>query len=236
VIYPRLMPSDTRDRMRKRLLAVQGPLQFIAGYLAMKWYERAQNNSEQSQSVLLLYDFLAPASIEPEFVEIITRIAAVQKWHSVVFIGGKEMNEILAGYYAGSMEKLRHAVGEDHFDEIYLARDYCGYGSPLIINAYKNAARVMYGDSLGIVGNEAAISGFNWDSPIIAVLSYCKRFLKGRIYGKPVRLRFDAAVLTLPIACSRGYLDGTPLLVPSIEFVTSGVKSIYDNLGGLSGC
>ena len=65
--------------MKKRLLAVQGPLQFIAGYIAMKWYENIKWGSENSESVLLMYDFLMPENIEPEFVNVITKLASLQK-------------------------------------------------------------------------------------------------------------------------------------------------------------
>src|ERR1039458_8078248 len=150
--------------MKSRLLAVQGPLQFIAGLLAMEWYKKIKDSSEESKSVLLMYDFLAPESIEPELFEVITRMASVRVWHSVVFISSNDMGSIMKGSYSSSIRRLCDTIGEYDFDEIYLARDFCGHGSPLIINAYRNANKIIYGDSLGVVGNEAGINSFNWQT------------------------------------------------------------------------
>jgi hypothetical protein len=220
--------------MKKSLLAVQGPLQFVAGFLAMQWFEQIKNDPEECTSVLLLYDFLAPESIELELVEVINRLASVHEWHSVIFIGGKSMEVIMNGTYSNSIRKLRDTIGESVFDEIYLARDYCGHGSSLIMNAYKSASRIIYGDSLGIVGNEAGINVFNWQAPMRSILSVAKRFLRRCLYGGPDRLRFEVAVLTLPITCSADYLDDITLWIPAKEFVVATVKSIYDNLNELS--
>jgi hypothetical protein len=220
--------------MKSRLLAVQGPLQFIAGLLAMEWYKKIKDSSEESKSVLLMYDFLAPETIEPELFEIITRMASVRVWHSVVFISSKDMGSIMKGSYSSSIRRLCDTIGEYDFDEIYLARDFCGHGSPLIINAYRNAKKIIYGDSLGVVGNEAGINSFNWHSPATSLLSVCKRLLRERLYGAPDRLQFNAAVLTLPIVCSNGYLDDVPLFIPRIDFVVSTIQSVYQKLSNLS--
>jgi hypothetical protein len=219
--------------MKSRLLAVQGPLQFIAGLLAMEWFKKIKDTSQESKSVLLMYDFLAPESIEPELFEIITRMASVQAWHSVVFISSKDMGRIMTGSYSGSIRRLRDFIGEHDFDEIFLARDFCGHGSPLIVNAYRNSDKIMYGDSLGVVGNEAGVNSFNWHSPASSMLALCKRILRERIYGAPDRLQFDAAALTLPIVCSKGYLDDVPLFIPAIDFVLGTIQSVYQKLTDL---
>jgi hypothetical protein len=217
--------------MTKRLLAVQGPMQLIAGYLAMEWYKQiGGQGSDESKPVLLLYDFLAPEEVEPEFVEIILQLASIREWDSVIFIGCKEMRKIMWRRYANSKDKLAKIIGQDEFDEIYLARDHCGHGSALIINAYKTAKRITYGDSLGWVENDPAFSRFNWQSPATSLLSMCKAYLRKHFLGGPERLPFDAAVLTLPIVCSKGYLAGLPLFVPKKEFVTDALKSMYQKL------
>lgn len=220
--------------MKKKLLAVQGPLQFIAGYIAMKWYENINRGSENSESVLLMYDFLMPENIEPEFVNVITKLASLQKWHSIIFISNTDMTEIMKGKYTGCIKKLKIAIGESEFDEIYLARDYCGNGSPLIVNAYPDSSRITYGDSLGLVGNEAIFNNFNWRSPVRSILSLCKKTLLGFLYGSPEKFAFDAAVLTLPQDWSGNYLNYVQLMVPEKSHVVNTLMAIYANLIDLS--
>jgi hypothetical protein len=219
--------------MRSRLLAVQGPLQFLAGLLAMEWYQKVRAESGQFKSILLLYDFLAPEHVEADLCQVINRIAGIRPWHAVIFISGKDMRAMLQGRYSESMQRLRHLIGEDDFDEIFLARDYCGYGSSLIVSTYRNAKRIMYGDSLGIVGNEAALGGVNWNAPFRWLMSRGKQLMRDWLFGGPDRLKFDAAVLTLPIVCSTGYLDEIPLLVPNRELVVDTIRAMYGKLGEL---
>ena len=220
--------------MTKRLLAVQGPIQLIAGYLALDWYRQmAGENCDESKPVLLLYDFLSPEEVEPEFVDIITRMATVHEWHSIIFISGNDMRRTLWRGYASSIRELRKLIGQDEFDEIYLSRDWCGHGSPLLINAYKTARKITYGDSLGWVENEpAAIGRFNWESPVSSFLSICKTRVRRSLLGWPEKLPFDAAVLTLPIVCSKGYLTGLPLFVPKREFVVNAIEFMHEKLIG----
>lgn len=216
--------------MRKRLLAVQGPIQFIAGYIAMEWYKNIKHGSENSEDVLLMYDFLMPEHMEPEFVNAITRMATQFKWHSIVFISSAEMSEIMKGNYSKRIEKLHSTLGVVSFDEVIIGRDFCGDGSPLVINAYPSATRILYGDSLGIVGNEAITDLFDWRWPIRSLASRCKRFLLDLIHGKHEKFTFDAAVLTLPVDWSGTYLVGLPLLIPDRDFV---VKNITVMIGQL---
>jgi hypothetical protein len=58
-------------RLRKCLLAVQGPLQFIAGLIAMEWYGQVKHGSSESEAVLLLYDFYVSEQLEKSLEEVI---------------------------------------------------------------------------------------------------------------------------------------------------------------------
>ena len=58
--------------MRKRLLAVQGPTQFLAGYIAMEW-ERESEGLEPMDTVVLSYDFLMTKSQENELADVNNR-------------------------------------------------------------------------------------------------------------------------------------------------------------------
>lgn len=200
----------------------------------MEWYKKVKYSSEDSESVLLMYDFLMPENIEPEFVEVITHMAALHRWRTVVFISSAEMVAIMKGSYSECIKKLHSAVGESSFDEIYLARDFCGDGSPLIINAYPESTRVIYGDGFGIVGNEQELSGnFDWRLPVRSFYWCCKRALKNFLYGGPERLPFHVAVLSLPQVWSKTYLEGMELLVPKREFILRTIMAVYSHLNDL---
>jgi Alpha-2,8-polysialyltransferase (POLYST) len=220
--------------MKKRLLAVQGPLQFIAGYIAMEWYKKMQPNVDSCETVLLMYDFLMPEDMERQFVEVITELSLLQKWENVVFINGPEMHQVMKGAYSSSIEKLQGLIGKTDFDEIYIGRDFCGDGSPLILNAYPGAARIIYGDSFGLVGNEAVCDNFDWRSPFRSVASRCKKYLTDAMNGTHQKLPFDTAVLTLPLDWSGNYLDNLPLLVPEKTFVVKTIERLSSELAELN--
>jgi hypothetical protein len=220
--------------MKKRLLAVQGPIQFIAGHIAMEWYSHVKHDAEPSNTVLLMYDFLMPENMEPEFVGVIKRLAAPFKWNSIVFISSAGMAEIMKGSYSKRIEKLHDAVGETLFDELIIGRDFCGDGSPLVVNAFPMATRIIYGDAFGIVGNESITDHFDWRTPLRSLASRCKAALLDLIHGKHKKYPFDAAVLTLPLDWSGTYLDSLELMVPSRGFVVNEIKEMSAAIPELS--
>lgn len=219
--------------MKKRLLAVQGPLQFIAGFIAMDWYGKSRGETHY-ETVLLMYDFLMPEALEPEFTAVITRLASVGSWKRVVFIGADRMKSIMQGSYAGSIAGIRDAIGETGFDEIFLARDFCGDGSPLLGNAYPDAHKVAYGDSFGLVADRAQFSDFDARRPIRSTLSACKKLARRAVLGGHRRFAFDTAVLSLPLDLSKGELDGVSLMVPSKQHVQRTIHAIAAGLGDLN--
>lgn len=206
-------------RTVRRLLAVQGTIQFIAGYIAMEWYRQVKHRGEPVETVLLMYDFLMPEELEAGFVQTITRLAAPFPWLSIQFIGAARMATINRGKYRDRVAAMRAAVDHAGFDELIIGRDFCGDGNALLINAYPGAARILYGDSFGIVGNESVTELFNWRNPLRALASRAKVWLLGCINGRPRRYRFDTAVLSLPMDWSGHYLDDLELLVPAKQFV-----------------
>lgn len=221
--------------IKKRLLAVQGPLQFVAGYIAMDWYGKSADANTDYQSVLLLYDFLLPEELEAEFAAVITRLADVANWHKIVFIGATRMRAITNGRYDAALATLREELGELAFDELYLARDFCGDGSMLIGNAYPDAHKHAYGDSFGLVADRAQFADFNPQAPLRSILSACKKRARRALLGGPRRFAFERAVLSLPLDLSRGELDGVTLTVPSKAHVQGTVQAIAERLGELRG-
>lgn len=219
------------------LVGVQGPLQLCAGLIAMEWYGLIKRGSAEAEAVLLLYDFLVAPEQEGPIVEAIMQIASAIKWQKIVFIGGEEMNEINLTDRGARITKLKNKIGTYDFDEIFLARNYIGMGSTLILNSYPKATRVAYGDGFGLVGTQIFTEVFSSNIANLfgRFVRVGKKVLFGqmsvtgiynRIQGVVKRklnievlplLPFDAAVLVLPIDYSGVYLDHIPLYVPSRE-------------------
>jgi len=219
--------------MKRRLLTVQGPLQFITGYVAFDWYRRLTEGTEDAEAVLLLYDFLAPPDIESAIADSVMQLVDRSAWSRVVFIRSNEMAAIMRGKYTRSIERLHAALGCSHFDEIFLARDHVGDGSPLLINAYPDATRLAYGDSFGLVGQRGVLDALAWSSPLRSLLAAARRGARRALWGGPKIIPFDAAVLTLPLDLSGTYLSQTRLVVPPREHVVRCIEQITAQLDGL---
>ena len=216
--------------MTKTLLAVQGPMQFIAGYIAMSWYQKQSGQPDDEEAILLMYDFLMPPHLEKDFADTILQLSAFRRWGKIVYIDSIQMRTISNARYSRSMAGLKRLIGASTFDEIYLARDYCGFGSPLIINCYAEATKITYGDSLGLVGNEQVFNPFDWMSPFHSVLSLAKQFTRKILLGGPSKFPFDKAVLTTPMDWSGHYLQNIRLHVPTREHAVETINTIYTNM------
>lgn len=213
--------------MTRRLLAVQGPLQFITGFTAFDWHRRLQPAAGAEESVLLLYDFLARPDIEPAMAEAVRQLSGIAPWSKIVFISGPQMAQVMRGRYRDSMRRLKQILGVEHFDEIFLARDHTGHGSALLMNTYAAAAKYAYGDSFGLVGQPAPVLRFNRQAPVRSALSLAKHGASRLLLGGPKPHAFDAAVLALPMDMSGGsYFARTRLVVPPLEHVAHCVRAI----------
>lgn len=213
--------------MKRRLLTVQGPLQYIAGYIAFRW-----NNPPLSdvEDVLLLYDFLSAPQIEDQIAEVVRTISTSSPWARVVFVSGREMRSLMRSRYSHSIRRLRTLIGGDHFDEIYLARDHIGHGSPLLLNAYPTARKLSYGDSFGLVGQRESLGAL--EAPV-SIQMQLRFLLRRLLLGGPRHIGFDGAVLSLPIDMSGSYLRSVELIVPSKTHVLACMEQVYGTVPDL---
>lgn len=217
--------------MKKRLLTVQGPLQFITGYIAFDWYRKMQGDGDDAETVLLLYDFLAAPEIEQQIVSTIMKLSQASRWTRTVFLSSTDMKDIMRGRYSKAVERLRTVLGSSSFDEIFLARNYIGDGSPLLVNAYSSATKLAYGDSFGMVGQPAR-TGSGWASPR-ELLDNLRSRVRDILVGRPVTPGFDAKILTLPLDMSNTGLPAPPLVVPSRDHAVDCVRTMHAGIEGL---
>lgn len=207
--------------MIRRLLAVQGPLQYITGHIAFTW---KQVSGQPSEDTLLLYDFLSATEVEEQIARTVSSLASTSQWKRIVHVQGQQMDELMRRRYSRSIDGLRQLVGEYAFDEIYLARDHVGNGSALLLNAYPHARKYSYGDSFGLVGQQEGMKRLEEPKSLRAFLRSLARRL---LLGCPSPIAFDEAVLSLPIDMSGSLLKTLPLAIPSRDHVLSDLSSIY---------
>jgi hypothetical protein len=224
------MSKKGECHLRKCLLAVQGPLQLIAGLIALEWYGQVKHDSSESEVVLLLYDL---SEVEKPLEEAIRTLSGVRSWKRIVFISEKEMSRIMKRRYSKSILELRSAIGESSFNELIIARDFFGIASPLIMNAYSDAAKIAYGDGFGFVGYEGDVVP-RWSWSLKAMRIHLSAFVRRVLFGSPKRFSFDAAVLTLPIDMSGSYLRDIPLLVPQRDYALAILQECSNQLPELN--
>jgi hypothetical protein len=221
--------------MRKRLLTVQGPLQFITGYIAFTSPLPGRGDDGPTEDVLLLYDFLCDPALEDAIAESVRQLSGVQPWSRVVLIRGSEMATLMRARYSTCIRRLHGLLGHERFDEIYLARDHIGHGSPLLMNAYPEAVKRAYGDSFGLVGQHTMVKKPTDGTPILATWARrAKALARHVLVGVPRDIPFDEAVLTLPMDASGRYFATTPLRVPERPHVVACVERLYAAMPALA--
>ncbi|MGN6830468.1 polysialyltransferase family glycosyltransferase [Paucibacter sp. M5-1] len=215
--------------MKKRLLTVQGPLQYLAGLIAYTHGIPAGESWDDSENVLLLYDFLAAPEIEDDIAAAVRQLSAGKAWSRVVYITQAEMEAFARRRHGRNVRDLQLRLGSDRFNEIYLARDQIGLGSPLLMDTYSGAIKRAYGDSLGLVGQSAESNVFR-SSTRPRWVERSRAIAKRLLLGVPRKVGFDEAVLTLPMDLSGRFFDHTALVVPPREHVVACVEALSSSL------
>lgn len=219
---------------KRRLLTVQGPLQFIAGYVALSWQKEVEDRGIASEDHLLLYDFLTSKSTESDLARTVLELSRVSSWKKITFLTAVEMSSIMSTRYQKSIDRLTDLLQHSNFDEIYLARDCVGHGSALILNSYPNARRIAYGDSFGLFGMPETLRKSSWKSSLRTLNSQLRNSLRKVFRGGPAVLPFHVATLSIPIINSGASLNGISLQVPSKQHVLSCIDRICVAQKGLA--
>ena len=210
----------TNPKKLTRVVTCQGGIQLVAALAALRSREEEQQNSGSEyeyEDFLVIYDLYAPDPQLPQFADAVRTMAeALQNWKSIVYFTRSQMEEFDAQLAAGIklevFERVRKLLGIAAADEVYLCRNW-QFGNRLLLNVYRDAWKVCYGDSIGIYFSEAYFSPVvtkNGGPPLKAVvrqqLGRIKRSLQGKLTGhdsplKPVMLdeiEFDMGYFLLP--------------------------------------
>lgn len=208
----------TGTRKFKRVVTCQGGIQLVAALAALETREAEQQRSDvEYEDYLVIYDLYAPDSQLPQFKDAVQRMAqALRDWKSIVYFSKEQMIEFDQQLTLATMsqvyQRIRDLVGVAEADEIYLCRNW-QFGNSLMLNVYRDAWKVCYGDSIGIYFSEAYFSPAvtkNGRPPLKAAvrqqLSRVKHSLRSRLTGDKTPLRdgpldeiqFDIGYFLLP--------------------------------------
>ncbi|MEC4885915.1 MAG: polysialyltransferase family glycosyltransferase [Scytonema sp. PMC 1070.18] len=152
-------------KLIKRVITCQGTIQLVTALSVLAHREREQQHlGYQYENYLVIYELYAPSEQVDEFVVLIKKMAElVSDWKAIVYISPEELKNIeiklkTTGY--SKIFKIVHElVGIDSPNEIYLCRNW-QFGNKLLINTYRSAEKICYGDSIGIY--------FSQNSPVIS--------------------------------------------------------------------
>ena len=190
----------------------------MAAVAALETREAEQQRSDvEYEDYLVIYDLYAPDSQLPQFTKAVQRMArALRDWKSIVYFSKEQMIEFDQQLSFATRQqvyqRVRDLVGVAEADEIYLCRNW-QFGNSLMLNVYRDAWKVCYGDSIGIYFSEAYFSpavAKNGRPPLKAAvrqqLSRIKHSLRNKLTGDQTPLRdvvldeiqFDIGYFLLP--------------------------------------
>ncbi|HLM24750.1 MAG TPA: polysialyltransferase family glycosyltransferase [Pyrinomonadaceae bacterium] len=208
----------TGTKKFKRVVTCQGGIQLVAALAALQTREAEQQRSDiEYEDYLVIYDLYAPDSQLPQFTDAVQRMArALRDWKSIVYFSKEQMVEfdqqLTFATRSQVYQRIRDLVGVAEAGEVYLCRNW-QFGNSLMLNIYRDAWKVCYGDSIGIYFSEAYFSpavAKNGRPALKAVvrqqLSRIKHSLRSRLTGDETPLRdvvldeiqFDVGYFLLP--------------------------------------
>lgn len=152
----------TERQKLRRIVTCQGGIQLIAAVAALRSHESKHATAGvnyEYEDYLVIYDLYSPAGQLDDFVAVVKKMAAVlDEWRKVVYVTSAQMDDFAVAASstspADTFAQVHALVGAATADEIYLCRNW-QFGNQLMINAYRDATKICYGDSVGIYFSES---------------------------------------------------------------------------------
>ena len=142
--------------MIKSLLCVQGPVQLIAAIVALEYQEK--DDSAEREKYIVFFDLGVDENIV--FSELRNLIEKTY-FKKIFFVSQSKIQSFYKHGRFLAKKMLRKTLCNNIFDELYMA--YLGtYSTSLFGNCYKNAKKICYGDSFGVVGNDYFLKRKNY--------------------------------------------------------------------------
>ncbi|MEM7712013.1 MAG: polysialyltransferase family glycosyltransferase [Cyanobacteria bacterium P01_A01_bin.68] len=197
----------------KRIITCQGSIQLVTALSVLNYRSKEQINLSQNyEDYLVIYDLYTPPGQIEEFANYVKKMAELaHQWKAIAYINPNDINFISKELATSSPRKIfglvHNLLGTDSADEIYLCRNW-QFGNQLLINAYKSAEKICYGDSIGIYFSSNAKGLFapsnppklNFSSSIKKQIKTASSKVKEKLELKTVlkNVEFDIGYFILP--------------------------------------
>lgn len=226
------------SKLIKRVVTCQGSIQLVTALSVLNYRQQEQKLDYQYENYLVIYDLNSPPGQIDAFAAFIKKMATlVCDWKQIVYITPEQMKVIKSDSRGSNpldyFRRVYQLIGTDYTDEIYLSRNW-QFGNQLLINAYRSAEKICYGDSIGIYFAPDSKAFFLPQSlPKRLLIKLWKTTIDRTksILGSTVlsSINFDRGYFTLPDIL--GEIPPMPVTVPdkaSLLKVFGQLKSLLD--------
>lgn len=203
---------------RQCLVHVFGPQNLLPAIAAVRWRGFLNNNGIESAIVVTVLH--TPGWSEEKTranLTVVSNLCRSQQWIEPVIISSEQLQQMAESSNEmcspTAIKNFRSFFGNFNFDEVYYAHNVVGELPSLMMNAYPQATKITYGESLGwLVEKEyvlAQASNAGWD----------EADYQARVKGKDTSGEATEAVLVLPADSTGDCLKGKNLSVPPRSLV-----------------
>ncbi len=226
------------SKLVKRIVTCQGSIQLVTALSVLDYREQEQKLDYQYENYLVIYDLYSHPGQIDAFADFIKKMATlICDWKQIVYITPEQMkaikNDSKISNPSNYFRRVYQLIGTDSTDEIYLSRNW-QFGNQLLINAYRSAEKICYGDSIGIYFAPDSKAFFLPQSlPKRLLIKLWKKTIEPTksILGSTVlsAINFDRGYFTLPDIL--GEIPPMPVTVPdkgSLLKVFGQLKSLLD--------
>lgn len=224
---PMLSHSDSRSC----LISLHGSGNALAALAAVRHFGDSNGLGSPSRVVTIVHAPTDDREAAAEVGSMVERLIASQGWPAPIVM---TIADVLAltpeggRSYRRSLAEFRKLVGPDPFDEVYYAHDFVNRVPELMMNAFPQAERITFGDSLGFVFNGrylvAQVLGASREEARASVEQAARddspgltrramRWVRRRLLVEPRPCQARFAALILPMDHTGDYLNDKELLV-----------------------
>lgn len=191
-------------------------------------HKRQDSKSSRFKNHLVIYGLFSQREQLETFTKTIETIAQnLIIFESICFISDNQVKDLLNDAQTEnafrSMKNVKRITGIKRANEIYLCRDQ-QFINILLLNTYKRAQKICYGDGIGIYYSESyyykTFEGQN-KIPHLSYINYNKNKLGFSLIQKKLQLiKFDKGYFSIP------FVDA----VPNMHFEKTNIKVLYNLL------
>lgn len=193
----------TNPKLVKRIITCQGSIQLVTALSVLNYREKEQQGLNiEYDNYLIIYDLYTPPGQIEQFADFIKKMAqSFHQWKAISYINPQQIDAIYNKLDSSSPGKIydmvHQLVGTKSADEIYLCRNW-QFGNQLLINTYKSAETICYGDSIGIYFSSNASGLFAASTPPqLNFGSYIKKKIQAVISKVKEKLQLKTSLKTI---------------------------------------